>query len=169
MERTWILVGMMGAGKSSVGRLVAERAERDFNDTDSLLVHRLGRTIPQIFKLYGEQAFRDHETSVLRGLEPGSMVLATGGGTVLRPENWEELRRLGTTVYLNASVPTLIGRLERTRYRRPLLVADDWEDRIAELLEQRQPYYRQADLSVVVDDMSSAETAEKVLEAVRNQ
>lgn len=169
MERTWILVGMMGAGKSSVGRLVAERAERDFNDTDSLLVHRLGRTIPQIFKLYGEQAFRDHETSVLRGLEPGSMVLATGGGTVLRPENWDELRRLGTTVYLNASVPTLVGRLERTRYRRPLLLADDWEDRIAELLEQRQPFYRQADLSVVVDEMSSAETAEKVLEAVRGQ
>jgi len=169
MERTWILVGMMGAGKSSVGRLVAERAERDFNDTDSLLVHRLGRTIPQIFKLYGEQAFRDHETSVLRSLEPGSMVLATGGGTILRPENWDELRRLGTTVYLNASVDTLIGRLERTRYRRPLLLADDWEVRIAELLEQRQPFYRQADLSVVVDDMSSAETAEKVLEAVKGQ
>lgn len=169
MERTWILVGMMGAGKSSVGRLVADRALRDFHDTDSLLVHRLGRTIPQIFKLYGEQAFRDHETSVLKGLEPGAMVLATGGGTVLRPENWDELRRLGTTVYLQASVATLIGRLERTRYRRPLLLSDDWEIKIAELLEQRQPFYRQADLSVVVDEMSSTETAERVFEVVRDR
>ncbi len=166
MERTWILVGMMGAGKSSIGRLLAERAGRDFADTDTLLVHRLGRPIPQIFRLYGEPAFRDHETSVLRGLEPGPAVLATGGGTVLRAENWDELRRLGTTIYLQASHQTLVGRLERTRYRRPLLLADDWEDRIGAILEGRHPLYLQADLSVTVDGKSLDETTDAILQAV---
>ena len=166
MERTWILVGMMGAGKSSIGRLLAERAGRDFADTDTLLVHRLGRPIPQIFRLYGESAFRDHETSVLRGLEPGSLVLATGGGTVLRTENWEELRRLGTTIYLQASLNTLTERLERTRYRRPLLLADDWHQRIEEIFRARETMYRQADLFVEVDGKSLDETTEAILRAV---
>jgi shikimate kinase len=166
MERTWILVGMMGAGKSSVGRLLAERAGREFADTDTILIGRLGRTIPQIFRLYGEQAFRDHETSVLRNLSPGRFVLATGGGTVLRPENWNEMRRLGTTLYLQASPQTLIGRLERTRYRRPLLVADDWQERIVELLDRRRPFYEQADHVVNVDGLSTEETAEKVYRTV---
>jgi len=154
---------MMGAGKSSVGRLLAERSGRDFADTDTVLIGRLGRTIPQIFRLYGEQAFRDHETSVLRNLQPGRSVLATGGGTVLRDENWNEMRRLGTTLYLQASPATLIGRLERTRYRRPLLLADDWQERIVELLERRRPFYERADHVVNVDDLSTEETAEKVL------
>ena len=164
MERTWILVGMMGAGKSSIGRLLAERTGREFADTDTLLVHRLGRPIPQIFRLYGEPAFRDHETSVLRGLQPGSLVLATGGGTVLRPENWGELRRLGTTIYLQASLATLLGRLERTRYRRPLLLADDWHGRVQDILEGRQALYRQADVSVEVDGLSAEETTEAILQ-----
>ena len=163
MERTWILVGMMGAGKSSIGRLLAERTGRDFADTDTLLVHRLGRPIPQIFRLYGEPAFRDHETSVLRGLEPGALVLATGGGTVLRTENWRELKRLGTTIYLQASLATLLGRLERTRYRRPLLLADDWHGRVEEILAGREALYRQADVSISVDGLSSEETTETIL------
>lgn len=163
MERSWILVGMMGAGKSSIGRLLAERAGRDFADTDTLLVHRLGRPIPQIFRLYGEPTFRDHETSVLRSLNPGLSVLATGGGTVLRAENWDELRRLGTTIYLQASLTTLVGRLERTRYRRPLLLADDWERRIEEILRGRETLYRQADLSVAVDGKSLEETTDAIL------
>lgn len=158
---------MMGAGKSSIGRLLAERAGRDFADTDTLLVHRLGRPIPQIFRLYGEPAFRDHETSILRNLEPGALVLATGGGTVLRTENWDELRRLGTTIYLQASLSTLLGRLERTRYRRPLLLADDWHGRVAEILRGREGLYRQADLSISVDGLSADETTEAILRAVR--
>lgn len=166
MERTWILVGMMGAGKSSIGRLLAERTGRGFTDTDTLLVNRLGRPIPQIFRLYGEPTFRDHETSVLRALQPGLCVLATGGGTVLREENWMELRRLGTTIYLQASLATLLARLERSRYRRPLLLADDWEERVAAILAGREPLYHQADLSVIVDGRTADETTEAILEAV---
>ena len=166
MERTWILVGMMGAGKSSIGRLLAERAGRDFVDTDNLLVRRLGRSIPQIFSLYGEQAFRDHETSILRGLAPEAFVLATGGGTVLRSENWAELHRLGTTIYLQASASTLVERLERTRTRRPLLAADDWTQRIEAILRDRHAIYRNADLTVAVDGMTADETTEAILRAV---
>src|SRR5690349_9779443 len=108
MERCWILLGMMGAGKSAVGRALAELSGREFVDTDLLLQQRLGRPISQLFAVYGEDAFRDHETSILRSLEPLPVVLATGGGIVVREENWSELRRLGTTIYLRATPETII-------------------------------------------------------------
>ena len=115
MERCWILLGMMGAGKSSVGRALAELSGREFVDTDILLQHRFGRPVHQIFEVYGEDAFRHHETSVLRSLEPSSIVLATGGGIVTRESNWSELGRLGATIYLNAGLSTLLSRLEASK------------------------------------------------------
>jgi shikimate kinase len=100
MVKSWILVGMMGAGKSTVGRMLAERAGREFLDTDQLITRRLGRPVNQLFQLYGQDAFREHEAAMIRSLEPGANVIATGGGTVLREDNWEQFRRLGATVYL---------------------------------------------------------------------
>src|SRR5437868_3400733 len=100
MERTWVLVGMMGAGKSAVGRALAGLAAREFVDTDQLLQNRFGRPVSQIFQHYGEETFRDHETNILRGLAPGRFVLSTGGGIVLREANWLEMRRLGVVIYL---------------------------------------------------------------------
>src|SRR3954464_1775303 len=91
MERCWILVGMMGAGKTSLGRSLAGLSGREHLDTDHLLQRRLGRPIPQLFNIYGEATFRDHETSILKGLEPGPSVISTGGGIVLRPVNWVEM------------------------------------------------------------------------------
>ena len=78
MERCWILVGMMGAGKTSVGRALAERSGRPFRDTDLMLQTRFGRPVSQIFRVYGESTFRDHETSILRSLEPEACILSTG-------------------------------------------------------------------------------------------
>ena len=121
MERGWILLGMMGAGKSSIGRNLAEASHRPFLDTDLLLQNRLGRPVSQIFQVYGEATFRDHETSILRNLEPEPVVLATGGGIVLREENWTEMRRLGITVFLDAAFETLTERLARSKKKRPLL------------------------------------------------
>jgi shikimate kinase len=166
MERTWILVGMMGSGKSSVGRKLAELSGRPFQDTDLLLQNKLGRSIPQIFQIYGEDAFRDHETSVLRSLEPTGAVLATGGGIVLREANWNELRRLGTIIYLRASLETLLERLEASKKKRPLLADEGWTDRLALLLEARRSLYEMADVVVDVDNRTLEDAASSILTAV---
>ncbi len=152
MDKAWVLIGMMGAGKSSVGRLLADATDRPFIDTDLLLQQRLGRPIPQIFQVYGEEAFRDHETNILRSLEIGPSVISTGGGIVIRPENWDEMRRLGTTIYLRAPIEVLFERLETSKKKRPLLQSDDWKERLSTLLEVRRPLYEQADLIIDVGD-----------------
>jgi shikimate kinase len=163
MERTWILVGMMGVGKSSLGRALAEAAQRQFDDTDAMLQRRFGRTVTDIFRVYGEETFRDHETSLLRSLEPGPFVLATGGGIVLRDENWSQLRRLGYTLYLRAKPETLIERLDRSVKKRPLLAGDDWQDRVRSILESRQERYALADDILDVDGMEAGEAASTAL------
>src|SRR5437588_3585265 len=103
---------MMGAGKSAIGRSLAKLSGRTHVDTDLLLQNRLGRPIPQLFQIYGESAFRDHESSILRSLEPAESVISTGGGIVMRPSNWDELRRLGVTVFVEVEVEELIDRLQ---------------------------------------------------------
>lgn len=162
MDRCWILIGMMGAGKSSVGRALAALTEREFIDTDLLLQSRLGRPIPQLFQIYGEGAFRDHETSILRSLNPGKFVLSTGGGIVTREASWKELRRLGTTVYLRSSVESLISRLEASKKKRPLLQVEDWPERVRKLLSERESLYEQADVVVDLDGLDVQSGAELV-------
>jgi shikimate kinase len=169
MERCWILLGMMGAGKSSVGRALAELSGREFLDTDLMLQHRFGRPVHQIFDVYGEDAFRHHETSVLKTIEPSLAVLATGGGIVTRDANWQELRRIGLTIFLNASPETLISRLEVSKKKRPLLMAEAWPDRVRGLLEQRRPLYERADLVVEVDSDDVKNVAARVLAAIEEQ
>jgi len=165
-ERAWILVGMMGSGKSTVGRLLAERAQRKFIDTDQLIVHRLGRPIHQLFSIYGQDAFRDHETSVLKGLEPEPAVMATGGGIVLREANWVELRRLGLVVHLDTPVELLIERLEKSAKRRPLLEVEDWQTRLRNLIEERKPLYAKADLSIAIESEDLESAADKLFAAL---
>ncbi len=159
---------MMGAGKSSIGRALAELSGRTFVDTDLLLQNRLGRPVSQIFQIYGEAAFRDHETSVLRSLDPGESVISTGGGIILREENWAEFSRLGITIFLDAKFETLIERLTVSKKKRPLLQVDDWEKRTETLLDARIHLYRQADISVRVDDVELTEAAGRVLDAIKD-
>lgn len=161
--RGWILVGMMGAGKSSVGRKIAERTGRTFVDTDLIIQDRFVRPIPQIFRIYGEDAFRDHETSVLRGLAPDAIVVSTGGGIVAREENWSEMRRIGTVIYLDCSCETIIRRLEESKKRRPLLETDDWRETVRAILESRVELYRRADLHVPLDGVPIEDAADAVL------
>ena len=169
MDQCWILLGMMGAGKSSVGRALAELSGREFVDTDILLQHRFGRPVHQIFSVYGEDAFRHHETSVLKSLEPAAVVLATGGGIVTREANWVELRRLGKTIYLNASLDTLVARLEASKKKRPLLMTEAWPERVESLLEQRRTLYEQADIVVEVDSEDVRGLAGRVLQAIEDE
>jgi shikimate kinase len=168
MEQAWILLGMMGAGKSTVGRALAVLSEREFLDSDHLLENRFGRPVHQIFKLYGEEAFRGHETSVLKTLEPGPIVLATGGGIVLKPQNWDEFRRLGKSVYFNVPAEVLKRRLEASKRRRPLLETENWEAKFDEIFESRQDLYRQADLIIDLVHGDQQDTAQQIFDALRS-
>lgn len=163
-ERCWILVGMMGAGKSAVGRELAALTGREFWDTDQMLQRRVCHSIPTIFRLYGEGTFRAHETAVLKGLSPAAAVVSTGGGIVTRPENWTELRRLGTVAYLRATPDGLIARLTLSRKKRPLLMDECWEDDVRRILASRAALYEQADLIVDVDGLEIVEAAERLKE-----
>src|SRR5882672_4842589 len=137
------LVGMMGAGKTSVGRVLAKRLKKAFYDSDHLIEDRTGVKIPVIFEIEGESGFRHRESAVLEELTAqDEVVLATGGGAVLARENRDRLRARGTVVYLRANVKDL---LNRTRYdkNRPLLQTADPRARLNELYDMRDPLYRE--------------------------
>lgn len=164
-----VLVGMMGAGKSTVGRLLAEELSVGFKDTDALIETRLGRPTSQVFKLFGEDTFRQHETAILRSLEPDDDVLATGGGIVLRDENWIEMRRLGPTVFLDVEADRLRDRLRKSKRKRPLLERADWEEAFGEILASRRPLYLKADIVVPVNTEDFSETIVKILEELEGR
>jgi shikimate kinase len=157
---------MMGSGKSTVGQTLARLANREFFDTDKLLVQRLGRPIAEFFRYYGEDAFRDHEYAVLTSMEPAPIVLATGGGIVIQDRNWDELRRIGTTVYLDAPFEVLKERVERGKRRRPLLQAENWEERLESILNSRKDWYERADICFKVGDSNLPDTAQRLYEVL---
>lgn len=160
------LVGMMGSGKSSVGRPLATALGYRFVDADQLLEQAAGRSIPSIFASEGEEGFRALETQVLDALSPWQRtVVATGGGVVLRPVNWGYLRQ-GVVVWLDAPEAVLLRRLRQDPTARPLLAMEDPRQRLGELLEQRRPLYAQADLHVPQEDESAEAVASKLLEAL---
>jgi shikimate kinase len=157
------LIGMMGAGKSAVGRPLAEALGYRFLDADDALEQIAGRSIPEIFATDGEAGFRELETAVLGQIASWhSLVVATGGGVVTRPENWGHMRQ-GVVVWLDAPAPLLLQRLRSDPTPRPLLQADDPGARLGELLAQRQPIYAQADLRVHQAGDGPAQVARQVL------
>jgi len=138
-----ILIGLMGAGKTTIGKLLASSMGRIFVDSDHEIERRTGVDIPLIFEIEGEAGFRKRETEVLRDVTRlPNIVLATGGGAVLREENRELLRRSGTVVYLRVPVNEL---KRRTRFdkNRPLLQTPNPQARLVELFNQRDPLYQQ--------------------------
>ena len=160
------LVGMMGAGKSAVGRPLAEALGYRFIDADATLTEAAGRPIAEIFASDGEEAFRALETSVLNGIASWqSLVVATGGGAVTRPENWGHMRQ-GVVVWLDAPEAELLRRLAADPTRRPLLDAPDPAGRLQALLQERRPLYAQADLAVVQEGGQPSEVALQVLAAL---
>jgi shikimate kinase len=160
------LVGMMGAGKSAVGRPLAEALGYRFVDADSAIEAVAGRPIPQIFAEQGEAGFRELETAVVGQIATWhSLVVATGGGVVSRPENWGHMRQ-GVVIWLDAPSELLLARLSADPTPRPLLQSDDPEARLQALLEQRRPLYRQADLQICQSGEPPAAVAELVLQAL---
>ena len=158
------LVGMMGAGKSAVGRPLAEALGYRFVDADTLLEQVAGRPIPEIFASDGEAGFRSLETAVLDQVAQWhSLVVATGGGAVTRPENWGHMRQ-GAVVWLDASEALLLRRLQADPTPRPLLASGDPAARLAELLAARRPLYAQADLRLEQQEGESpAAVAQRLL------
>ncbi len=137
------LVGLMGAGKTTVGKLLARHLGKTFYDSDHEIETRTGVNIPLIFELEGEAGFRRREAAVIAELtRQRGIVLATGGGAVLAPENRENLSRNGLVIYLRASVKDLWQRTRHDR-NRPLLQTDDPRARLQQLFEQRDPLYRE--------------------------
>lgn len=150
------LVGMMGAGKTSVGRSLARRLGKEFFDSDHVIEGRTGVKIPVIFEIEGEAGFRARESAVIDELTAlRDIVLATGGGAVLDPRNREHLKSRGTVIYLRAAVKELLNRTRHDRNRPLLLQTSDPKARLAELFEARDPLYREV-AHVIVDTGSQS-------------
>jgi shikimate kinase len=150
------LVGLMGAGKSTVGRQLGKALKKEFVDCDKAIEERTGVNISLIFELEGEEGFRKREQAMLDMLtQRDDIVLATGGGAILREENRAFLMSRGYVVFLNAPVELLVERTSRDR-NRPLLQTEDPGARITQLLEEREPLYRQVADAVVATGRRSA-------------
>lgn len=162
------LVGMMGAGKTTIGRALAQKTGQEFVDTDRLLVERTGVPVATIFEIEGEEGFRRRESTVIAELANRTgCVVATGGGAVLAEENRRLMRASGTVVYLRARLENL---WERTRHdaSRPLLATPDPRATLATLLERRDPLYQEAAHVVIETSSQAASTlAGRVLAALR--
>ncbi len=154
----------MGSGKSAIARELARLTGWQWVDTDRLVTDRAGVPITQIFAEHGEEAFRGMESDVLRSLDRrDEAIVATGGGIVLRPENRDLLRGLGTVIWLTASEEVLFERVSRTR-KRPLLECADPRSALRKLLAEREPFYAAcADLKIDSSGKKHAQVAEAVL------
>jgi shikimate kinase len=154
-RRSIVLIGMMGVGKSSVGRRLAARLSIPFNDADTEIENAAKMTIAEIFARHGESYFRSGEARVIaRLLESGQQVLATGGGAFMNPETRALIKLKGVSIWLRADFDVLLRRTSKRRGDRPLLQTDDPEETLRRLLAEREPTYALADLVVESRDVA---------------
>lgn len=159
-----VLTGFMGAGKTTVGRMLAARLGWNFIETDEMIERRTGMSISQIFQLHGEAYFRQMESEVVRELarvSRESSVIATGGGVVLRPDNISALRSAGVIVYLDVTPEEAWQRL-RGKKDRPLLQEGCLEERIRALLQERREQYLDSDFQVKTEGKKPVEIVEEI-------
>jgi shikimate kinase len=158
------LVGPMGAGKSTIGKYLAQHLKLRFADTDTEIEARTGADIPWIFDVEGEAGFREREVQVVEEMTTwDDIVLATGGGVVMRPENRQALGARGYVVYLHATVEEQVRRTRRDR-RRPLLQKGDPEQVLRALMAIRDPLYREiADYTIDTDGCSPRTVAQRLV------
>jgi shikimate kinase len=164
-DRHLVLIGMMGSGKTTVGRALAARLGRPLFDSDEMIEQRTGRTVREIFRADGEDAFRTIETQVLRESldNPERSVIAAAGGVVLRPENRAAIRESGARVVWLCADPNLLVERVKSSGHRPLL-DDDPQGTLQSMFEVRSPLYREvADVIVSVDNRSVNEIVEAIL------
>jgi shikimate kinase len=148
-QRSIVLVGMMGVGKSSIGRRLAARLGVPFVDADSEIETAAGMSIPDIFARHGEAYFRNGEARVIaRLLEPGPQVLASGGGAVMNADTRAVIKAKGVSIWLKAEFDVLMRRIAKRKHERPMLQTDDPAETLRQLLIAREPFYALADLTV---------------------
>ena len=162
--RSLYLIGMMGSGKTSTGRPLAERLGYGFVDADAVIEQAAGCTIPEIFERDGEAGFREIESQVMSAIcQRHSLVVATGGGVVTQRKNWGLLHS-GIVIWLDVMRDQLLARLRADATERPLLQTPDPEAALDDLLAQRKPLYAEADLTVVIDQEDPATVADGILQ-----
>lgn len=165
-NRPIVLVGLMGAGKSSIGRRLAERLDLPFIDADHEIETAAGKSIPEIFADHGEAYFREGERRVIgRLLESGAQVLATGGGAFMNDETRQGIATHGVSVWLRAELPLLMKRVMK-RADRPLLQQDDPEQVMQRLMDLRYPVYATADVTIESRDVQHTQMVTEVIKAL---
>jgi len=164
--RLVVLVGMMGAGKSTVGRRLAARLRLPFVDADTEIEAAAGMSIPEIFEAHGEPHFRDGEARVIaRLLDNGPAVLATGGGAFMRDETRLRIADKAVSIWLRADVDVIMRRVRR-RADRPLLHTPDPEGTVSRLISEREPVYRHADIAILSRDVPHEKIVEECIVAL---
>jgi len=167
LDRPLILTGFMGSGKSSVGRILAERLGCPFVDLDATVVAEAGRSINDIFAQDGEKAFRSMESSCLERVLAGSRaVVATGGGVVVAEENRRKMRDRGVVVNLSVSLPQVMHRLQGATDR-PLFSGVDAANSVKLLMDERKHFYDEADIRIDTDGKSVEDVAAEILRFVK--
>lgn len=161
------LIGPMGAGKTTMGRQIARRLNMDFEDSDHAIEAHTGADIPLIFEKEGEAGFRKREAAMIDTLtQQPNLVLATGGGAVLLEENRKNLKSRGVVIYLHSDIKHLMERVRHDR-NRPLLQTEDPEARLREILEQREPIYRElADITINTGQQSIRSVINVILDRI---
>ncbi len=166
LDRTLVMVGLMGAGKSAIGKRLAQALSLPFVDADKEIEEAAGCTIPEIFARFGEPAFRDGERRVITRLLDGPpCVLATGGGAFMDDTTRAKIKHSGLSIWLRAELDTLVRRTAR-RNNRPLLNAGDPREILAKLMAVRYPVYAEADLAVDSADAPPEITTQRVIDAL---
>ena len=164
--RSVVLVGMMGAGKSTIGRRLAARLRLRFLDADIAIEAAAGMPIPDIFETHGEPHFRDGEARVIaRLLDGGPAVIATGGGAFMREETRSRIRLQAVSIWLKADADIIMRRVKR-RVDRPLLQTADPAATVGRLIEERDPVYRHADLTIWSRDVPHEKIVDECIEAL---
>jgi shikimate kinase len=167
--RSVVLIGLMGAGKTAVGRRLANRLDLPFIDADSEIEEAAGASISEIFAEHGEAYFRQGERKVIaRLLENGPQVLATGGGAYMNPDTRANIKAHGLSVWLKADIKVLMKRVGR-RDNRPLLAAGDPEKVMKKLMEERYPIYAEADVTVESRDVPHDVIVGAVIDALADK
>ena len=167
VPRSLVLVGLMGAGKTCIGRNLARRLDLPFVDADAEIEAAAGCSIEDIFALYGESDFRDGERRVIGRLLDGPIrVMATGGGAFMDPLTRRRIRERGISIWLRADLELLLSRVSR-RNDRPLLKADDPRRVLERLIAERHPVYAEADIAVDSGREPPGRTLARLLDAIR--
>ncbi len=163
-----ILIGFMGVGKTTVGKLLSQRIGYRFIDTDELIVSTAGISIPDIFARYGEKYFRELEKRAIgHALRSSNVVLATGGGAVVDPANFLLLKERGCVIALDAGENTLWDRLEASTDR-PMLFSDRPREKMRALLKARRPIYHKAHYIVSVDNKTPEEVVDEIISIIQD-